>query len=259
MTAQGLDLTHNPEFTTCEYYRAYSDIEELITTTEDMIGGLVTHVINVGSKSLSLLSLPRNNFTLPFRRLDFVPEIEGALRQPLPDLSSSDAEREVARLFSTLSLPLPLSPTLPHMLDRLSATYLEPQCQEPTFIINQPECLSPLSKSFDHPLVHQRVSARAELFIKGQEIANMYEEENSPSEQRSKFTKQLQYRSTPDKAGIDMNYLEALEWGLPPTGGFGCGIERLCMLLSGASRIGDVLSFGTLRNVISLNKGHTRL
>ena len=224
-----------------------------------MFDGLARHVANVVSKSLFHLSLPRNNFTLPFRRLDFIPEIEGAIGQSLPDLSSPDAELEVARLFGTLLLPLPLSPTLPHMLDRLSATYLELQCQEPTFIINQPECLSPLSKCFDHPMVQQRVSARAELFINGQEIANMYEEENSPSEQRSKFTKQLQYQTNPDELGIDENYLEALEWGLPPTGGFGCGIERLCMLLLGASRIGDVLSFGTLRNVVSLSKGHTRL
>ncbi|MCJ1245978.1 hypothetical protein MMC30_003182 [Trapelia coarctata] len=256
---EGLDLTHNPEFTTCEYYRTYTDIEELMRMTEDMLARLAKHANKLISSSLVSLKAPKIDFCHPFKRVDFIPGIEAAINRRLPNLLLPEAESMVAEIFQDLSLPLPATPTLPHLLDRLSTTYLEPQCQQPTFIVHQPECLSPLAKSFDHPVVNQRVSARAELFVNTQEVANMYEEENSPFEQRQKFIEQLSYRTESDEAGIDENYLEALEWGLPPTGGFGCGVERLCMLLSGVSRIGDVLSFGTLRNVVSLRRGHTTL
>ena len=80
----------------------------------------------------------------------------------------------------------------------------------------------------------------------------MYEEENSPFEQRKKFIEQAQWRDDENRGVIDEGYLEALEWGLPPTGGWGCGVDRLCMHFAGASRISDVLSFGNLRNVVGL-------
>ena len=227
--------------------------------TEDMLAKLARHTKELVSSSLVSLTIPNIDLSHPFKRIDFIPGIEAAINRQLPCLLLPEAESMVAQILQDLSLPIPATPTLPHLLDRLSAIYLEPQCQQPTFIVNQPECLSPLAKSFDHPVVHQRVSARAELFINSHEVANMYEEENSPFEQRRKFTEQLSYRTESDDAGIDESYLEALEWGLPPTGGFGCGIERLCMLLSGVSRIGDVLSFGTLRNVVSLRRGQTTL
>jgi lysyl-tRNA synthetase class 2 len=118
--------------------------------------------------------------------------------------------------------------------------------------------MSPLSKSFIHPRAPnaQLVAARAELFVQGREIVNCYEEENSPFEQRRKFTMQ-QYYAIADAGAvmddeamsIDEDYLRALEWGLPPTGGWGCGIDRLVMLFAGKERIGDVLSFGSLRAV----------
>ena len=89
----------------------------------------------------------------------------------------------------------------------------------------------------------------------GRELVNTYEEENSPFEQRRKFTEQLKYRDEENEARVDESYLEALEWGLPPTGGWGCGMDRLCMLFAGTGRIGDVLSFGTLRNVVAVGGG----
>lgn len=244
-------MAHNPEFTTCEFYRTYADLEELIETTERMICGLAK--LPGLYKSLnSQLSIPRPSFP----RLDFIPELEAAINRPVPDLASQDAVPELLQIFKNFDIALPHSPTLPRLLDKLSAVYLEPKCSAPTFIINHPECLSPLSKSFIHPKTKQRVAARAELFIKGHEIVNTYEEENSPAQQRRKFVEQLLYRDEENTAtSIDENYLQALEWGLPPTGGWGCGIDRLCMLLSGTNRIGDVLPFGTLRNVVSL--GHS--
>lgn len=254
---EGIDLNHNPEYTTCEFYEAYASLEDLITTTESLfqdLAVLTKHLITNSYSSLPKLTI---DFTLPFARLDFVPALEAAIKQPLPSLTSPTAAQDLLCLFSALEQPVPTNPTLPRLLDRLSSLYLEPQCEAPTFITHHPECLSPLAKSFMHPTTNQRVAARAELFVKGQEMVNLYEEENSPFEQRRKFEDQLRYREDGQgKPGgaINESYLEALEWGLPPTGGWGCGIDRLCMMYSGATRIGDVLPFGTLRNMVSLGR-----
>ena len=191
----------------------------------------------------------------PYQRLDFIPELESALGLKLPDLRSRSAEAEVAEIFRKRNIRLPSSPRLPRLLDRLSSEYLEPRCINATWIMHHPECLSPLSKSFVSRTTNQVVAARAELFIKGKEVVNTYEEENSPFEQRRKFKEQVKYRDDENRADIDKSYIEALEWGLPPTGGWGCGIDRLAMLLSGTDRINDVLPFGNLRNVVSLGKG----
>lgn len=251
---EGLDLSHNPEFTTCEFYRAYADLEKLIDLTETMLSGMARHVdITVKRKSLNL-QLPTIDYSRPFARLDFIQAIEAATGRQLPELTLPEAPEKVIQILQDCSVPLPQDRTLPQLLDRLSSVLLEPQCIKPTFIINYPECLSPLSKSFEHPNRRQRVSARAELFVNCHEVVNTYEEENSPFEQRKKFIEQNKYRGNGESSGVDESYLEALEWGLPPTGGWGCGIDRLCMVMLGANRIGDVLSFGTLRNVVALSR-----
>ena len=223
--------------------------------TESIFSGIAKHIDEIVKRKSINLKLPTIEYSRPFARLDFIPTIEAAIGCQLPDLALPEAQERVIQILQDCSVPLPQNKTLPQLLDRLSSVLLEPQCVKPTFIINHPECLSPLSKSFEHPTRKQRVSARAELFVNCQEIVNTYEEENSPFEQRKKFVEQTKYRSGDDTSGIDESYLEALEWGLPPTGGWGCGIDRLCMLMLGVSRIGDVLSFGTLRNVVALSRG----
>lgn len=245
---EGLDKTHNPEFTTCEFYHAYTNLEDLMTITEKLFVGMASHIHNFNK--YGTLSPTSVNFTTPFRRTDFITGIEEAINRQLPDLTSPDALSQVRQLFHDLSIQLPRSATLPSLLDKLCSIYVEPQCIDPTFIINPPECLSPLSKSFVHGTNNQIVAARAELFIEGKEALNTYEEENSPFEQRRKFEDQLRFSKAADEPGeIDESYLEALEWGLPATGGWGCGIDRLVMLFTGAKRIGDVLPFGNLRAV----------
>ena len=251
---KGLDLTHNPEFTSCEFYKAYAGITELMRTTELLFSSIANRIKQMVKDGPSDLTLPANNYDLPYKELDFVPSLEAAMNRKLPSLTSLDAPQKVRQILQDFSIPIPQSPTLPQFLDRLSSAFLEPQCTSPTWITNHPECLSPLSKSFEHPTTKQQVSARAELFVNGQELVNTYEEENSPFEQRRKFMEQLNYRNKGDDTSIDESYLEALEWGLPPTGGWGCGIDRLCMVMMGMGRIGDVLSFGTLRNVVSLGQ-----
>ncbi|GIK02328.1 hypothetical protein Aspvir_006377 [Aspergillus viridinutans] len=254
---EGLDKTHNPEFTTCEFYHAYANLEDLMSITENLLSGMAAHIQEFNENAS--LKPPEVDFSAPFRRVDFTTGIEDKIGRRLPDLTTPDALDHVNQLFRDLSLPIPKDPTLPRLLDELCGTYLEPECINPTFIINPPECLSPLSKSFIHPVNQQRVAARAELFIDGREIVNTYEEENSPFEQRRKFEDQVRYsKGTDEPAEIDESYLEALEWGLPSTGGWGCGIDRLCMLFTGAKRIGDVLPFGNLRAVTRRHDGLSR-
>ncbi|KAL8800112.1 MAG: hypothetical protein Q9200_007351 [Gallowayella weberi] len=252
---EGIDKTHNPEFTTCEFYTAYASLEKLISITEVLIPDLIAYTQQLNSTEVSALSVYAIHDRVPFRRLDFIPSLESAMDVKFPDLKSPTAEIEVMELFRRHGIGLPDSPTLPRLLDRLSSKFIEPLCRGPTWIVNHPECLSSLAKSFIDPETKQRVSARAELFVAGKEVVNTYEEENSPFEQRRKFEEQVKYRNEENRADIDESYVEALEWGLPPTGGWGCGIDRLVMLLSGTDRINDVLPFGNLRNVVSLGRG----
>lgn len=219
-----------------------------MSTTEKLLSGIAAHIQVLNTNGT--LTPTTVDFTAPFRRIDFIPGIEEGIGRQLPDLTSPSALQEIIQIFQDLSLDLPHNPTLPRLLDELCSIYVEPQCINPTFVINPPECLSPLSKAFTHPTNNQRVAARGELFIEGREVVNTYEEENSPFEQRRKFEEQLRIsKSSDEPAEIDEEYLKALEWGLPPTGGWGCGIDRLCMLFTGAKRIADVLPFGNLRSV----------
>ncbi|KAI9805843.1 MAG: hypothetical protein M1825_000457 [Sarcosagium campestre] len=250
---EGLDKTHNPEFTSCEFYQAFANLEDLMDTTETMFRGLHSRVKEL--KETALMSLPALDvdFDAPFQRLDFISTVEEAIGQKLPNLAASEATEDLIGLFKQLVIPLPAGHTVPNLLDRLSATYIEPLCTGPTFIVNHPECLAPLAKSFVDPASGQRVSARVELFVNSIELANAYEEENSPLEQRRKLEDQVRLRQNDqDTPRVDESYLAAMEWGLPPTGGWGCGVDRLVMLFVGTNRIGDVLSFGSLRNVVAL-------
>ncbi|PQE20362.1 lysyl-tRNA synthetase protein [Rutstroemia sp. NJR-2017a BBW] len=252
---EGLDATHNPEFTTCEFYKAYATLDDLISMTETLISRLVEQAIELRSSSLQMLpELDTAPYEVPFKRLEFIPTIEAGLGERLPDLFADDATEKLLALFNKHNITPPSSATLPRLLDALSSLYIEPQCKNPTFIINHPACLAPLAKSYTDQITNQFVSARAELFIESKEIANMYEEENSPFEQKKKFIEQLKYRDDENTTTVDENYIGALELGLPPTGGWGAGIDRLVMLLSRSSRISDVLPFGNLRNVVNLGQ-----
>ncbi|KAL9032583.1 MAG: hypothetical protein Q9180_006419, partial [Flavoplaca navasiana] len=252
---EGIDKIHNPEFTTCEFYEAYANLDYLTDVTERLISELVTYTNQLTLKQLPSLSSCNFSIDKPFPRVDFLEILQRLMNAVLPDLKSPNAQAEIIQLFQANGISLPESPTLPKLLDRLASKYLEPSCQQPTWIIHHPECLAPLAKSFTDPITKQCVSARAELFIGGKEVVNTYEEENSPFEQRRKFEEQVKYRNDDNRADVDEDYLKALEWGLPPTGGWGCGVDRLVMLLSGTDRINDVLPFGNLRNVVSLGKG----
>jgi lysyl-tRNA synthetase class 2 len=256
---EGLDATHNPEFTTCEFYKTYADLEDVIDMTEKLLSGLAKHV--EGLKSSRFTSLPSltHSFSTPFQRIQFIPALEAAINQTLPELSSPEALSILLQTLEKLQISVPESSSnLPHLLDVLFSHFVEPGLTEPTFVTHHPACLSPLAKTFCDPGTNQEVSARVELYVDGRELVNAYEEENSPFEQRRKFLEQAAYAGREDGDGssgnINESYLKALEWGLPPTGGWGCGIDRLCMLFSGAPRIENVRAFGNLRHVVGLGR-----
>ncbi|KAI5843876.1 hypothetical protein DFP73DRAFT_478458 [Morchella snyderi] len=254
---EGIDATHNPEFTTCEFYQAYAGLEDLIGFTETLFSSLAQKVRVLKEEKFKNLDQLEIGFDSPFKRLEFIPALEQAMGRPLPDLDTQPEEgvrAQLRNLLRELGIAEPESPTVPRILDKLSGAYLEPLCQEPTFITHHPEALSPLAKTSIRD--NRRVTERFELCIGGKEFVNAYEEENSPIEQRRKFQMQLQWKDEENSApevegGVDEVYCSALEWGLPPTGGWGLGVDRLCMLFAGVDKISEVLTFGGLRGTVN--------
>jgi len=253
---EGVDSTHNPEFSTCEFYEVGATLPDVVARTEQLIHGLHTAIEALRPTCFASLKPPKDiNFSPPFAQLPFIPTIESASGRKLPDLSAPTATSDVLALFNDLAIAIPSNPTLPRLLDTLAEVYIEPLCTQPTFISQHPEALSPLSKSYLDTATGQRVASRVELFIHGREYVNAYEEENSPFEQRRKFLHQRALHADGDAAtSVDESYLETLEWGMPPTGGWGCGLDRLVMLFADKKRIADVLPFGTLRGVVGIGK-----
>lgn len=253
---EGVDATHNPEFNICEFYQAHATLQDLIGMTRSIIGSIQS-TLDLAQANGQLTVDPAVTPMLDdeyWKEIEFIPTLEEKLDCKLPDLSDGDAQGKVSSILHEKDIPVPTNPTLPRLLDQLASHYLEPLSMEvPTFITHHPACMSPLSKHFTCPQTNQIVAARAELFIAGREYANMYEEENSPFEQRRKFEEQARLRQQDSEAmEVDEQYLEVLEWGMPPTGGWGCGVDRLVMLFSGRQRMSDVLAFGSLRNVVAL-------
>lgn len=241
---EGIDATHNPEFTTCELYQSHATLDDLIQLTEELLRGVIDRVKTSHPEYEQRMRELEQTFSLPFKRLDFIEDVQKRAGVPLPpDLENKSA---LVGYFEKLQLPVDPAADVPKLLDTLAEVYLEPQCADPTFIVNHPTIMAPLAKSTtitDSKGVPRNVSRRFELFIQHKEFVNAYEEENSPLKQRQNFEKQS------NGEVLDESFVQALEWGLPPTGGWGMGIDRLCMLLTNSSRIDQVLPFGGVKTV----------
>jgi len=243
---EGISTRHNPEFTMLEFYEAYSDFESLMVTTEEMLAAVVSAV--VGNEKCTfggeLIS-----FKAPFRRLSLREAARNAaasrLGRDLPDgLLRNRAE--AARIASELGIEVPLSAGPGKIAVSLFETLCEENLVQPTFVYDFPTEVSPLSKQRpDDPDTVERF----ELYIGGMEIANAFSELNDPDEQRQRFEHQLQEKGLGSEEAHEMDddYIEALEHGLPPTGGEGVGIDRLVMLLTDSPSIRDVILFPLLR------------
>lgn len=266
---EGVDNTHNPEFTIAEFYGVMLRLNDLMALTEKLFKSLAS-ATRQAAADLETVPEPDIDFNPPYPQISFILGLSNAIREVLPgwrfpDLDDEESLTHLQRTYRYLDMPLPPKPTIPRLLDGLSAKFLEPRCQTPTFITHHPECMAPLAKSHRQPTPSEgpnashKVSLRAELFIKGREYVNCYEEENSPIDQRRKFEEQLAvHQNDETPKAVDESYLSALEWGMPPTGGWGCGIDRMLMLFGGRNRIADVLPFGTLRNVVGLGSQMAR-
>lgn len=251
---EGVTPRHNPEFTSCEFYEAYADLESLISTTEEMLHSIVTEVAGSPRVPVQLgkgdgdEEAVEVDFTPPFRRIWIVPALEERLGCRLPDINDPTTVEELRAIVDKAgildTLPQPHTPA--RLMDHLIGEFLEPECVQPTFLCGHPVVMSPLAKATpDDP----GTSARFELFVAGVELANAYSELNDPAEQRSRFASQAASASAGDAEAhvVDEPYCRALEVGLPPTGGWGMGVDRLVTLLTRTKHIREVLLFPIMK------------
>lgn len=238
---EGVDTTHNPEFTMLEFYCAYWDYKDLIKFTEELFSHLLTKLLGTLQVSYQGITL---DFTPPYkvvRYFDLLKEKTGKDKDFfLRDLNG------LRKLAAEAGVPKVEALTHAKLLDKVFDLLVEDELIGPVFVIDFPKMLSPLAKTHreDADLVE-----RFELFVVGKEIANAYTELNDPIEQRSRFLEQLKEKEMGDEEAMQMDedFITALEHGMPPTAGEGIGIDRLVMLLADVDSIREVILFPALR------------
>ena len=232
---EGIDRTHNPEFTMLEFYEAYADYELMMERVERLLvcaGDAVARVID---------AVPE--FKPPFPRIDWLGSLSGALGVPnVLELETG----ALAAAAEQAGVPKVESLSRPKLLDELFQAHVESKIEAPTFVVDYPLELSPLAKP---KRGNPALTERFELFARGKELANAFSELNDPLDQRRRFEAQARLKAAGDDeaSGVDEDYLRAMEYGMPPTGGVGIGIDRLFMYLTGTSHIRDAILFPTMR------------
>ncbi|GMH33872.1 hypothetical protein BSKO_01706 [Bryopsis sp. KO-2023] len=249
---EGIDLTHNPEFTTCEFYQAYADYYDLMDMTEKMVSDMVLAL--KGSYKIMYNNDPDGkgepfeiDFTPPWPRLSMVAELEKELGVTIPkDLSTEEARLFLAELTKKHEIECPPPQTAARLLDKLVGEFLEEKCINPTFICDHPQTMSPLAKWHRNL---DMMTERFELFVNKRELCNAYTELNDPIVQRERFEDQAKAKDAGDDEAmfVDENFCTSLEYGLPPTGGWGLGVDRLTMLLANKANIKEVLLFPAMK------------
>ena len=236
---EGMDRSHNPEFTMLEFYWAYADYQDCMDLVEDMIKVISD---NIGSL---IIEWDGKNFDLskPFHRVPFFELLENETGYDLRDKKNS----ELKEVCIEKGLEVNPNENTGQLLDKLMSEFVEPKLIEPTFVIDYPKAISPLAKM--HRNGDDRIVERFELFIGGSEFANSFSELNDPIDQRNRLEEQVERKNKGDQEAhpIDESFLQAMECGMPPTGGVGIGIDRLTMLLTNNRWIKDVILFPALR------------
>lgn len=236
---EGISSEHNPEFTMLEFYQAYSDYNDMMVLTEELINFLAQSIL--GSEEV-VFGEEKISLKRPWKRMKFK---EALVLYSGIAPSRFEDEAGVIELAMTLT-PDKKSLTYGKALDIVFDKYVKHNLIQPTFIINLPKEVSPLAKaSKDNP----DEAERFELVIGGMEIANAFSELTDPAEQRDRFEQQAEERKKGSEEAhwIDMDYIQALEYGLPPTGGEGIGIDRLVMIFTNRKSIREVIFFPLLR------------
>ena len=237
---EGMDRNHNPEFTMLEFYWAYADYVDNMNLVEDMIR-------KVSKKTDSdLITYDNEEIDLnkPFKRVPFFDLLNENLGEDISQMSS----QSLKELCSKKGLNTEANSNYGQFLDQLMSEFVEPKLIQPTFVTDYPTAISPLAKK--HRNGNEKLVERFELFIAGSEFANAFSELNDPIDQRERFESQQKLALDGDEEAhpVDENFLQAMESGMPPTGGVGIGIDRLVMLLTGNRSIKDVILFPAMKN-----------
>ncbi|KAI7890097.1 lysyl-tRNA synthetase [Mucor mucedo] len=250
---EGIDMTHNPEFTTCEFYMAYADMYDLMEMTEELVSGMVMKLFG----KYQIQYHPQGpegpaldiDFTPPFRRLDMIQTLEEKLNCTFPpgdQLHTAETNKFLSDLCAKNGVECSAPRTNARMLDKLVGEYLETECISPTFITGHPQMMSPLAKKHRD---RAGLCERFEMFVATKEVCNAYTELNDPFDQRERFAQQANDKAAGDDEAqlIDENFCQSLEYGLPPTGGWGMGIDRMAMFLTDSNNIKEVLLFPAMK------------
>lgn len=257
---EGIDLTHNPEFTTCEFYWAYADMYDVMNLTEELVSSLVKNL--TGGYETSYTSQTGEKYTInwkaPWRRIEMMPALEEACGEKFPpgdQLHTQETNDFLKRMLKKMNVDCSPPQTNARMLDKLVGEFLEETCINPTFIMGHPQMMSPLAK---YHREHSGLCERFEAFVLKREICNAYTELNDPFDQRLRFEEQARQKDQGDDEAqiIDETFCQSLEYGLPPTGGWGMGIDRLVMFLTDNYSIKEVLTFPMMKD--DKNAGETK-
>ncbi|CAG8598097.1 948_t:CDS:1 [Racocetra persica] len=239
---EGIDARHNPEFTTIEVYQAYENAEYMMNLTEELFHYLAEKVFE---KEKFTFNSHNISLQKPFRRLSMIEAIKEHINI---DFAKINGLEEACQLAQKFNLKLEkFQKTVGHVILAFFEKFVEKNLIQPTFIYDYPVEVSPLAKSKPE---NEEIADRFELYIGGLEFANGYSELNDPTEQKKRFEEQSKQKELGNEeiASFDKEFLEALEYGMPPAGGLGIGIDRLIMLLTGQNSIKEVIAFPQLKN-----------
>ena len=240
---EGISAKHNPEFTMMESYEAYADYNDVMAMLEEMVCYIARDVSSTLEFSFGDNTV---NLTTPWRRVSFRDELNKRCGVDFLD----DKYRDIASLqeaMGRLGMEAENGVSWGHLIDKLFSTYVEPHLIQPTFVLDYPVELSPLAKGKPG---EPRLVERFECFMGGMEFANAFTELNDPVEQRKRFEEQERLRATlgdEEVERLDEDFLLAMEYGMPPTGGLGVGIDRLVMILTNQQSIREVILFPQLK------------
>ncbi|MEM3839053.1 MAG: lysine--tRNA ligase [Candidatus Micrarchaeaceae archaeon] len=235
---EDIDSTHNPEFTQIEFYEAYKDYGEFMSFTEKMLSGLVTNLF--GSTKIKYQGKGLD-FSPPFRRVYWVEELRKKCGIDVSEMGDGEAKSIAEKENLNIAIK-----NAYHVADALFDKYIKPDLFEPSFVLDFPSYMCPLTKD---KRGNPKLSERFELFIAGKEEGNCYSELTNPIEQRRKFEEQEKERRKGDDESppSDLDFLEAIEYGMPPTAGMGLAIDRLAMILTDNVSIKEVIPFPAVK------------